>query len=239
MLAKVYGSYAKPIDKAEKNNSPNPEHTHRWTVYIRAVPTSNSPNPNDQHLCQWLKKVQFKLHETYAQSIRTIEQVPFEVTETGWGEFEVQMKLFFVPEANEKAQTLWHGLKLHPFGDDIEGKRERRETVTSQVYEEAVFTEPARAFHDILCTPYAGPGAYGQHQRSRKMVEFTTELPDMPTKDNIYSKHEEEKESARLRDVKKRIDEITIQEKAGLAEAEKILIRLKQLRTGDGAPPAA
>ena len=171
--------------------------------------------------------------------MRTIEQVPFEVTETGWGEFEVQMKLFFVPEANEKAQTLWHGLKLHPFGDDIEGKRERREPVTSQVYEEVTFTEPARAFHDILCNPYAGLGAYGQHQRARKLLEFTTELPDVPTKDNIYSKHEEEKEAARLKEVKKRIEEITAREKTELAEAEKILNRLKEMRTGNGTIASA
>ena len=238
-FTQVYGSYAVPIDQAERANSPNPEHTHRWTVYIRAIPTSNNANPNDQHLCQWLKKVQFKLHETYAQSVRTVEQPPFEVTETGWGEFEVQMKLFFVPEANEKAQTLWHGLKLHPFGDDVEGKRERREPVTSQVYEEVVFTEPARAFHDILATPYAGPGAYGQHQRARKLQDFTTELPDRPTKDNIYSKQEEEKESAWLREVDKQIEEITEKEKANLTRIEEILAELKEDWSKKGAPPAA
>ena len=76
--------------------------------------------------------MQFKLHETYANSLRTVESPPFEVTETGWGEFEVQIKLYFVPEAAEKPQTLWHFLKLHPFGPDAEAMKERRQSVRCQ-----------------------------------------------------------------------------------------------------------
>lgn len=123
------------------------------------MPPSAPTHPNLTH---WLKKVQFKLHETYAQSTRTIEAPgPFEVTETGWGEFEVQMKLFFVPEANEKATTLWHALKLHPFGDRAEEAREKKEPVVSQCYEEIVFTEPVEAFYDILTSNGPLPGQRG------------------------------------------------------------------------------
>ena len=44
-----------------------------------------------------------------------IDRPPFSVTETGWGEFEIQVKIFFVPEANEKPVTAFHHLKLHPW----------------------------------------------------------------------------------------------------------------------------
>lgn len=37
------------------------------------------------------------------------------MTETGWGEFEIQIKIFFVNEANEKPLTYFHHLKLHPW----------------------------------------------------------------------------------------------------------------------------
>lgn len=37
------------------------------------------------------------------------------MTETGWGEFEIQVKVFFIPEANEKPLTFYHHLKLHPW----------------------------------------------------------------------------------------------------------------------------
>ncbi len=39
--------------------------------------------------------------EFFASLFAVVEKAPFEVTETGWGEFEVQMRIYFV-DANEK-----------------------------------------------------------------------------------------------------------------------------------------
>ena len=47
-----------------------------------------------------------------------IEQPPFEISETGWGEFELAIKLHFVPESNEKPVPLYHNLRLHPYEED-------------------------------------------------------------------------------------------------------------------------
>lgn len=66
-------------------------------------------------ISHFIKRVQFKLHDTYPQPTRNIDKAPFSVTESGWGEFEIQIKIFFVPEANEKPITLFHHLKLHPW----------------------------------------------------------------------------------------------------------------------------
>lgn len=66
-------------------------------------------------ISHFIKRVQFKLHDTYPQPTRNIDKPPFQVTETGWGEFEIQIKIFFVPEANEKPISLFHHLKLHPW----------------------------------------------------------------------------------------------------------------------------
>lgn len=66
-------------------------------------------------ISHFIKRVQFKLHDTYPQPTRNVDKPPFSVTETGWGEFEIQIKVFFVPEANEKPITLFHHLKLHPW----------------------------------------------------------------------------------------------------------------------------
>lgn len=82
-----------------------------------------------------------------------IEHPPFEVSETGWGEFEIQIKLFFVPECTEKAQTLFHFLKLHPYiGDkaELELARQQRRPVLSYVYDEIIFNEPTEAMYDLL-----------------------------------------------------------------------------------------
>ncbi|KAI5308823.1 NuA4 histone H4 acetyltransferase complex and the SWR1 complex subunit [Ascosphaera atra] len=141
----VFGTEAQPFDPENRPEGVPPDHTHRWRIFVKGI--------NDSDISYWLRKVQFKLHETYAQAVRTIEQPPFEVSETGWGEFEIQVKLYFVPESMEKPQTLWHTLKLHPYGEDVEGKRERREVVRSVNYEEVVFNEPVEQFYDILtCT---------------------------------------------------------------------------------------
>ena len=42
-----------------------------------------------------------------------ISQPPFEVTETGWGEFEIAIKIFF-HDPSQPPVTAVHLLKLHP-----------------------------------------------------------------------------------------------------------------------------
>jgi YEATS domain-containing protein 4 len=194
---------------------------------------------NDEDISYWLKKVQFKLHETYAQAVRTIEQPPFEVTETGWGEFEIQIKLYFVPESTEKPQTLWHSLKLHPYGQDIEGKRERREKVNSQNYEEVIFNEPVEQFYDIL-TGGSGPGQpqRGKGGKGTKQALHgggrTAEIPFNETPGNPYSRTTENKELDRLMEAHKTVDQIVKEEKARLIEREK---RLAELKESEGFSP--
>jgi YEATS domain-containing protein 4 len=43
------------------------------------------------------------------------------VTETGWGEFTVQIRLQFVQESGEKPMNLAHPIKLHHWGAPLEG----------------------------------------------------------------------------------------------------------------------
>ncbi|WVR00256.1 hypothetical protein IAU59_007399 [Kwoniella sp. CBS 9459] len=68
-----------------------------------------------------IKKVTFKLHETYPNPNRVCDKPPFRVTETGWGEFVVQIRIQFIPESLEKPITLNHPIKLHHWGAPIEG----------------------------------------------------------------------------------------------------------------------
>ncbi|OCF38193.1 hypothetical protein I316_00418 [Kwoniella heveanensis BCC8398] len=68
-----------------------------------------------------IKKVTFRLHETYPNPNRVCDKPPFKVTETGWGEFVVQIRIQFIPESLEKPITLNHPIKLHHWGAPIEG----------------------------------------------------------------------------------------------------------------------
>ena len=49
----------------------------------------------------YVKKVQFKLHDSYPNATRVVSKPPYEVTETGWGEFEVVIKIYF-EDPNER-----------------------------------------------------------------------------------------------------------------------------------------
>ena len=61
-----------------------------------------------------------KLHETIPNPSRAMDLPPFSVTETGWGEFDIQIKVFFTPECGaEKPITFYHHLKLHPWDSPV------------------------------------------------------------------------------------------------------------------------
>jgi YEATS domain-containing protein 4 len=79
--------------------------THRWTVFVRG--------PRNEDLSYMLRSVEFHLHESFGdRATRVVSAPPYEVTEVGWGEFEVRMVLNFV-DPNEESVTLLHTLRLH------------------------------------------------------------------------------------------------------------------------------
>ncbi|GAA5928725.1 hypothetical protein JCM1841_001036 [Sporobolomyces salmonicolor] len=170
----IYGNSTVLLTEEERGGT---DHTHRWTVGVRSAASPAKPNlhPNQQiggadDLSYLIKKVTFKLYETYKNPLRTIEQPPFEVTETGWGEFDIVIKIFFVPEASEKPITFNHHLKLHPWPVDPilyaqppldpsgipEAEPPQPVPILSPVhswqYEEIVFSEPTETFYTTLLT---------------------------------------------------------------------------------------
>ena len=48
-----------------------------------------------QDMSAYVKKVNFKLHDSYSNAARTVTKPPYELTETGWGEFEIVIKIYF------------------------------------------------------------------------------------------------------------------------------------------------
>lgn len=139
------------------------------------------------------------------QSYAAIEKPPFEVTETGWGEFDIIVKIFFVAESAEKPMTFTHHLKLHPWPVDftqkptilpapvVEGadpaNPEIPQPILSPVhswqYEEVVFGEPTETFYSILFSrpPTALP-PMSRHSKTTALVlggggnfgEFSVEM---------------------------------------------------------------
>lgn len=163
------------------------------------------------------------------------EGAPFEVEETGWGEFEIAIKFYFVPESTEKPQTIWHGLKLHPYGDDIEGKKERREMVKSICYEEVLFNEPVEQFYDILTGGgliTKGKGAAKNGKSSSRPIP-TAEIPERISRDNVYSREQESRELDRLGVAISTVENQIAEEKKRLIEEE---TKLAELEKTEGRP---
>ncbi|EIW76219.1 yeats-domain-containing protein [Coniophora puteana RWD-64-598 SS2] len=160
----VYGNTAIVLTPIERESLSTPDHTHRWTVAVRsaASPPGADMVGGGDDLTYFIKRVTFKLHDTYTNPTRHIDKPPFEVSETGWGEFDIQIRIQFIPEAVEKPVVFYHHLKLHPWTPHVLGapsaplppppleEAARMGPVHSWQYDEIVFHEPYQAFLDIL-----------------------------------------------------------------------------------------
>lgn len=186
--------------------------------------STSSQSSTSTDISHWLRKVQFKLHDTYANSVRMIESPPFEVEETGWGEFEIAIKFYFAPESQEKPQQLWHALKLHPYTGDIEKQKNERTMVKSVCYEEVVFSEPNEAFYDILTGGSGGKGGKGRATNGLR----TAEIPRKSEGAGVWSLEEEGKELDRLGEAVKKVETMIVDEKKELVAMEKQLAELEK-----------
>uniref|UniRef100_A0AC34G6G0 Protein AF-9 homolog n=1 Tax=Panagrolaimus sp. ES5 TaxID=591445 RepID=A0AC34G6G0_9BILA len=139
---RVEGEFVKPIiygNRAEKLSEKMPNnHTHRWTVYVRSY--------NNEKLSNYVRKVQFKIHSDYKNPIQVVETEPYEITETGWGEFHVQIKLYFI-DPMERQVLCSHYLALHqPEYSDEKGDK----FVLKECYDEIIFVNPLRKIYDAI-----------------------------------------------------------------------------------------
>jgi len=98
-----------------------------------------------------------------------VKRAPFEVSETGWGEFEASIRIFF-KDPDERPLDLFHLIKLYPPGPpQLSGSLKKVTThtgfsvvllficfavqpapVVAEQYDEIVFNEPTEPFMQQL-----------------------------------------------------------------------------------------
>jgi YEATS domain-containing protein 4 len=169
-----------------------------------------------------------------------VENIPpggaFEVQETGWGEFEITIKLYYTPDSLEKPQTLYHHLRLHPYGNTDAEKEAMRlaPSIDSWVYEEQLFNEPYEGFYDILTSPVdriKGAGGKGTRVMKGGMVgsvgERTALIPLTSRPGQPFSRETERAEIKRLGEARVKVEEMTGALQRELKEKEEELARLK------------
>ncbi|TKY70350.1 Transcription initiation factor TFIID subunit 14b [Spatholobus suberectus] len=127
----VYGTIAFYLGrKASESQS------HKWTVYVRGA--------TNEDLGVVIKRVVFQLHPSFNNPTRVVESPPFELSECGWGEFEIAITLYFHSDVCEKQLDLYHHLKLYP--EDESGPQSTKKPVVVESYNEIVFPEPSEGF---------------------------------------------------------------------------------------------
>ncbi|KAE9448272.1 hypothetical protein C3L33_19847, partial [Rhododendron williamsianum] len=128
--------------------------SHKWTVYVRGA--------TNEDLGVVVKRAVFQLHASFNNPTRVLESPPFEVSESGWGEFEIAITLHFHSDICEKPLHLFHHLKLYP--EDESGSLSTKKPVVMESYDEIVLTEPSEGFfarvqnHPAVIVPRLPPG---------------------------------------------------------------------------------
>ena len=178
----VYGSLSVPLPK----KSLDTQATHRWTLFVRG--------PNDEDLTYFISKVAFSLHQSFAEPVRVITSPPFEVTATGWGEFEAGIRIFF-KDPTEQPIDLQHVIKLyHPENTD---KAVLKKPVMKECYDEVVFTKPNPHFKRMLQL-YRKPETVAKNHLSEYYTHFD-ESPDLQKVTDIGAHITREIEQAKIR----------------------------------------
>ncbi|CAI5448739.1 unnamed protein product [Caenorhabditis angaria] len=161
-------------------------HTHQWTVFLKPY-LAEDPT-------KWIRKVQFKLHESYANPYRVVEKPPYEITETGWGEFEIQIRIYFI-DPNEKPITAFHYLRLFqpvftlPNGSQM---------VSAEYYDEIIFQEPTVQLYKAL---QAGEG-----KRPDKQA-FTHDIEQVKTRTKEIGELAQKEIAAEIEDLRDALKE--------------------------------
>lgn len=127
----VYGTIAFWLGrKATESQS------HKWTVYVRGA--------TNEDLGVVIKRVVFQLHPSFNNPVRVVDSPPFELSECGWGEFEIAISLHFHDDICDSKLDLYHNLKLYPQEDA--GPRSTKKPVVVESYDEIVFPDPLDRF---------------------------------------------------------------------------------------------
>lgn len=77
-----------------------------------------------------------------------VKSVPYEIHESGWGEFEAVIKVYFM-DSTEKMVEFFHPLRLFPI-PSTDKEVDPLEPVVSEFYDEIVFQDPSEKMYNLL-----------------------------------------------------------------------------------------
>jgi len=151
--------------------------THKWSVYVRGIA--------NEDLSYLIERCVFYLHEDFKKPVRTVKEGLFEVTEIGWGEFDIPICIYF----HEYVEPLSVTISLKLFQN--EAKRPSKSTVKNEKFVEAVFRNPPiKLYKRVLVGPHCVFPETHTLSTTRKYTtaqEFA--LNEQKTVETILKKH--------------------------------------------------
>jgi len=164
---------------------------------------------------------------------------PFVVEETGWGGFNIDIRLHFTPEVSSKPEYRSHFLQLEHYGDEAMQTRQRDEKIVrSEFLEYIEFNEPTEALWEALTDegqfPAAKKGGRGKGKGKLKEEdhgEGTVELPESATRTNPFSKDLETQVLDSLKKAEAQVQVLLEEERKKEKEAHSQLMELKRTTT--------
>lgn len=105
----IIGNYARSLDSGldETEASRKQIPTHEWRLYLRPF------DPHDD-ISSYVKAVRFHLHPSYKPNdVVRVEEKPFELAMTGWGEFPALLEVIFTDPKNKPVEFV-HYIRLRP-----------------------------------------------------------------------------------------------------------------------------
>lgn len=90
----VYGTVAQWLGKKADESK-----THKWCCYLRPF------RPEDD--LSFIKRVVFTLHPSFENPVICVDSQPFEITNCGWGEFEIIIRVEFVDPKEKPVEVFF------------------------------------------------------------------------------------------------------------------------------------
>uniref|UniRef100_A0A7S4LN03 VWFA domain-containing protein n=1 Tax=Eutreptiella gymnastica TaxID=73025 RepID=A0A7S4LN03_9EUGL len=97
----------KEEDWTPSQSVPDTMNQHQWTMFVRLA--EGEQGQVSDYVCH----VEYGLHPTFKQSNVTVGAAPFELTRTGWGTFEVAVRVTLNPKFGSTVHTFRHMLNFH------------------------------------------------------------------------------------------------------------------------------
>lgn len=113
-----------------------------------------------------------------------IEKPPFSIVRNGWGEFDINITIYF-QDVNEEPVTKIHGIRI--FHHNQNQRATLKKPVVNESYDEIVFNEPTEFFYHYLTDD---PAETLQTQLFTPIID-STKIEEIKPEENVEVKEDE------------------------------------------------